>query len=249
MARHIENEAARLGYQVVFGSSDEDPEKLEDLIHTFLSRQVDGMIIVPVFQSDEFLRSLQDQPVPFVFIDRYLEGLEADSIVTDNYQGAYQLTRHLCDRGHPAVAAFATLPGLSSVRDRIRGYRAALKDVEGWVINVDFQHSGQGFDHLLEEALHKGCRAFFFTNNKLAISSLKYFHQKGLSVPEDVDIVSFDNTETFQVVQHCIPCLEQPIEEIAARAMEVLSRKIAGKIETGHEQVTLHGTLIHPDTC
>ncbi|MCK5137712.1 MAG: LacI family DNA-binding transcriptional regulator [Bacteroidales bacterium] len=255
MARYIENEAAKLEYQVMFGSSDENPEKLENLVNMFASRQVDGMIIVPVFQSESFLLSLQEQSIPFVFIDRYCEGVDEDAVVSDNYLGSYQLTSLLIKKGYGKIAAFANDLHLSNIKDRMHGYTTALKDsglnypVEDFIFEVDFDQLDTRLEAMLKQALENGCDAFFFANNKLGISSLKYFDKVGLTIPEDIGIVCFDNPEAFQVAKPGITCVEQPIELMCAKAINILSRKIEGKTESKPERISLPGKLIVRESC
>jgi len=253
MARFIENEAAKLEYQVMFGSSDENPEKLENLINMFTSRQVDGMIIVPVFQSKSFLLSLQEQSIPFVFIDRYCDGVDEDAVVSNNYMGSYQLTRLLTKNGYRKIAAIANVLHLSNIKERVHGFTTAIKDsgldypVEDFVYEVD--QLDTGVEAVLKQALENDCDAFFFANNKLGISSLKYFDKAGLSIPDDIGIVSYDNPEVFQATNPGITCMEQPIELMCAKALNILSRKIEGKSLTKPERISLDGNLIVRESC
>jgi LacI family transcriptional regulator len=255
MARCIENEAAKLEYQVMFGSSDENSEKLENLINTFSSRQVDGMIIVPVFDSERILLSLQEQSIPFVFVDRYCEGVDEDAVVVDNYLGSYELTSLLIKKGYRKIAALAHNLGLSNIKERIQGYTTALKEspldypVEEFIFEVDFDQVDTRLEAVLKRAHKDGCDAFFFANNKLGISSLKYFDKIGLSIKDDIGIVSFDNPEAFQVTKPGITCLEQPIELMCEKAIQLLSRKIEGRIKTKPERISLPGNLIIRESC
>ena len=255
MARYIENEAAKVEYQVMFGSSDENPGKLENLINMFTSRQVDGMIIVPVFQSESFLLSLQEQSIPFVFIDRYCDGVDEDAVVSDNYLGSYQLTSLLIKNGYRKIAAIANDFHLSNIKERIRGFTTAIKEseldysVEDFIHEVNLDQLDIRIEAVLKQTLNKGCDAFFFANNKLGISSLKYFDKIGLTIPGDIGIVSFDNPEAFQVANPGITCLEQPIELMCAKAINILSRKIEGNTKIKPERISLPGHLIIRESC
>ena len=255
MARFIENEAEKLEYQVMFGSSDENPGKLERLIDVFISRQVDGMIIVPVIQSERCLSSLREQSIPFVFIDRYCKEIEEDSVVSDNYLGAYQLTKLLIKNGYSKIAALTHNAQLLNIMDRVLGYKAALND-EGishtsgdLVFEVGFDQPGTRLETALKQALDKGCDSFFFANNELGINSLKYFDRMGLGIPDDVGIVSFDNPEAFQVVKPGITCWEQPVESMCIEATGILSEKIRGESASKPERISLPGSLIIRGSC
>ncbi len=255
MARYIENEAAKLGYQVLFGSSDENPEKLEDLINVFISRQVDGMIIVPVNKSENYLSSLQKQSIPFVFIDRYCSGFDAHAVVSDNYDGAYQLTSLLIDKGYKKIANLVYNIQLSNIIDRINGYTSALENAglndpdEDLVFKVGFDQLDARLDTVLKQITEKGCDSIFFANNNLGIQSLKFIDTYGLSIPKDIGIVSFDNPEAFHVVKPGITCFEQPIELMCKQAITVLQEKILGKKEIEPALISLPGKLIMRESC
>jgi len=255
MARFIENEASKLGYQVMFGSSDEDPKKLNDIINVFLTRQVDAMVIVPVKDSKDFLHSLQDQTIPFVFIDRYCEGVDESSVCTDNFDGAYQLNNILISKGYKKIGALVYDTGLSNNKERIKGYVSALKTAnlydanEDLVFEVGFKHMETRLESALKTAMRKGCDALFFANNSLGIQSLKYFDKMEIEIPTDMGMVSFDNPESFQIAKPGVTCLEQPIAQMCARAISILSDKIEGKGQEKNSSILLPGNLIVRGSC
>ena len=78
MARVVEDEADKYGYTVIFGSSDEDPQKSASLIESLVNRQVDGFIIAPVENTEDQIKTLIDRKIPVVLIDRFLKGVESN---------------------------------------------------------------------------------------------------------------------------------------------------------------------------
>lgn len=255
MARFIENEASKLGYQVMFGSCDEDSEKLNDLIDVFLSRQVDAMLIVPVNNSEKYLLALQEQPIPFVFLDRYCEGVNEDAVMTDNFEGGYQLSNVLVNKGYKKIAAFVYDTGLTNNKERIKGYISALKnanmynDSEDLVFEIGFKHLETRLESALNAAIKKGCDALFFANNNLGIQSLKYFNRMNIKLPQDLGIVSFDNPESFQISKPGVTCFEQPIEHMCTKAISILFNKIDGGLSEKKDLVLLPGNLIIRESC
>ncbi|MBI9065344.1 MAG: substrate-binding domain-containing protein, partial [Marinilabiliaceae bacterium] len=255
MARFIENEAAKLGYQVMFGSSDEDSNKLNSIVNVFLSRQVDGLVIVPVNGSEEFLKKLKDQSVPFVFIDRYSEGVDVETVCTDNFEGAYQLTHLLISKGCKKIASFVYDTNLTNNLERIKGYESCLKSAglykgnEELVYEVGFKHMEQRLESSIKLALKNKCDAFFFANNALGVHCIKYFKDNGVRIPDDIKVVSFDNPEAFQIVDPSITCYEQPIEQMSARAIKVLFDKIENRSLVQNRTYLLPGNLIVRNSC
>jgi len=86
LARIIEDEADRNGYTVIFGSSDEDVQKSQKLIETFINRQVDGLIIAPSEDAIPQLKYLQEEGIPFVLIDRYFPELKTNYVTIDIFK-------------------------------------------------------------------------------------------------------------------------------------------------------------------
>jgi len=254
MARFIENEASKIGYHVMFGSSDEDHEKLNELIKVFLSRQVDAMVVVPVRDCMEQLKELLNQPIPVVFIDRYCEGLNADVFCADNFDGGYQLTKHLVSRGYNKIAAFTLDNHLTNNIDRIRGYRAALIDTgiepDEKLINIfGYQEQDKKLKAALESALEMGCNALFFANNSIGINSMKYLSDLKLDIPGDIAMVSFDNPEAFHVSKPGITCYQQPMEKICTGTLDLISRRLNNN-EYADPNITMYkGEMILRNSC
>src|SRR5690606_21066348 len=86
LARNIELEAQKNGYTVLFGSSDEQLDKSQNLINTFLNRQVDGLIIAPVAGAQSQIEELKANGVRFVLMDRGFKDVETNVVVTDNHE-------------------------------------------------------------------------------------------------------------------------------------------------------------------
>ena len=254
MARCIENEAASLGYQVMFGSSDEDELKLQKLLNVFLSRQVDGIIVVPVRNSKEILFGLKKQAVPVVLIDRYCDGLNEDFVCSDNVEGSFQLTKLLLDKGYRRIAAFVYNTEVTNNRDRIKGYISAVQNVmslehlNDLVFEIGFNQVEARLESAIEKAIEMGCDALFFANNNLGMLSLNILNKLGKQVPTDIGVVSFDNPETFQIVKPGITCYEQPVEIMSSEAIRMLSAKINNKKLSEYQRI-LQGSLIIRESC
>lgn len=127
MARIIEDEASKLNYTVIFGSSDENAQKFGKLIDIFLTRQVDGLIIAPPENAENQIAYLQQQGLPFVLFDRYCPSVNTNYVALDNYTAAYNAVTHMIETGcrRPALVTYNST--LFHMQERIRGYSAALK--------------------------------------------------------------------------------------------------------------------------
>lgn len=248
MARHIENEASKLGYQVMFGSSDEDAGKLNSILNVFQSRQVDAVIVVPVENSEKCLKNLNEH-VPTIFIDRECIGIEEDVVCTDNYDGSIKLNNVLIKEGYKKVAAFVYNLNLSNNNERIRGYVESLPDnCIPIIYEIEFGNVQSSLQQALQSAIENGCDALFFANNSLGIQSFKLLRQIDKLLPSELGMVSFDNPEAFQISNPTITCFEQPMEEICMKAVSILANKIEGKESSKVQRILLKGKLIVRDS-
>ena len=126
IARGVEDTASEQGFSVIFCNTDESRDKETEYLNVVIQKQVDGVLLVPAFSSQESIKFLQDCGVPFVVLDRRMPELKVDIVRCDSEQGAYELTRHLLDLGHQRIAALSGSRQVTTAADRIAGYRRAL---------------------------------------------------------------------------------------------------------------------------
>lgn len=229
IARTIEDEAKKHHYTVIFGSSDENAEKSLDLINVLLKRQVDGFIIAPAEHTEAQVEYLKQSKIPFVLIDRYFPSLVTNSVTTDNYASAYEATRHLLDNGYERIAMLAYNSGLIHMRERIRGYKAAIKGFKQSKLHPIVGEVG--YNHLAEEVPEKMSAFFnqehpvdaiFFATNTLSIHGLKYLNRVNKQVPADTAVVCFDEGDAFDFFYCPLTYVEQPLTQVAKEAVRIL---------------------------
>ncbi|MAZ27693.1 MAG: LacI family transcriptional regulator [Cytophagaceae bacterium] len=233
IARIVEDEAAAKNYTVIFGSSDEKPKKMWRLLQYLINRQVDGFIITPTEGSEEQIKHLKEQNIPFVLIDRYYPEIPSNHVVIDNYKAAYDATSHLIEQGNKKVGMLAYDNTLFHMRERIRGYRDALKnhDIQfqpSWLHEINFadikEKIAPAVDDMLQDG--KGVDSIFFATNTLAVYGLKYLETINCTVGEDVSVVSFDEGEAFDFFYCPLTFIRQPLIELAKNAVQILNRHI-----------------------
>ncbi|HET9221779.1 MAG TPA: LacI family DNA-binding transcriptional regulator, partial [Roseiflexaceae bacterium] len=128
VARGVEDVAQRNGYTVIFGNSDESPEKERQYIQALLSRRIDGLLIAAAGSTSRtMLDLLIRHKNPFVLIDRAIEGVPADTVIGDSVGGARALTEHLLGLGHRRIALINGAPEVPTARDRLSGYLQSLR--------------------------------------------------------------------------------------------------------------------------
>lgn len=233
IARIIENEATKKGYTLIIGSSDENKEKFESLLNMFYHRQAEGLIIAPVENSEICLEKLQKQKLPFVFIDRYLPKMQADSIQINNYDISYTVTQHLINGGRKNILLVAYDTMLEHLLQRNKGFTDALKAnnlefTPDNLLNVNKDYIDQDIDNGFNRLFQTSSKpdAVFFTSNKLAVSGLKKLMKSGINIPAELAIVAFDETEAYELFSVPLSYVSQPLTDIGISAVTLLHDKI-----------------------
>ena len=126
LARIVEDEAIKMGYTVIFGSSDEDELKSGLVLNTFLNRQVDGYIIVPSEGSVKQISSLLRRKRPVVLVDRYFPEISCSHIVLNNYQATYDAAAYLINKGYKRIALVAYKTSLIHMKERVRDRKSVV---------------------------------------------------------------------------------------------------------------------------
>lgn len=230
IARIIEDEAEKNNYTVLFSSSDESEERLQKLINVFLNHQVDGLIIAPTNNSASHLLYLQENEIPFVLVDRYFPDVKASYVAIDNYKAGYELVKHVINNGFNKVGLITFETALLHLRERKRGYMAAIQENglfldTGWIKEIimggDLKvQVEQSIDELL--ALPEPVEAILFATNELSRIGLKHIIKLPVKIPDDLAIISFDESDAADLFYAPITYMKQPIKEMGELAIKLL---------------------------
>ncbi|MCW3108448.1 MAG: LacI family transcriptional regulator [Segetibacter sp.] len=233
LARIIEDEAEKYNYTVIFGSSDENPEKSLKLTNVLLNHQVDGLILAPAENSMNQLLFLQQNEVPFVLIDRYFPDLETSYVAIDNYKAAFTLVQHVINKGYKRIGLITFNSKLFHLQERKRGYTSALEE-NGLVINKDWikevsltqtkTEVEKAIDGLL--ALEEPVEVILFASNNLSMFGLKHIIKLPIKVPDDLAIISFDESDASDLFYSPITHMKQPLKKIGQLATKILLENI-----------------------
>lgn len=256
IAHHVERKAKGLGYNVVFSSSNEDPETEKQLIYSMLNRQMDGLIIASTQKNQADIEELNRANFPFVLIDRHYPDLNTNYVIVDNQKGAESMTRHLLEQGKKRICLVSIESELDAMLQRRLGYEKALRDAGLELVSEMVKAlSPFGYESEMEGAVREMLRGsqvvdgIVFTTHYLAASGLRVLKALKVKVPDEVAIISFDELGAFDLVEPPITANRQPVEEIGRFAVEILVHEI-GKKKTGIEkQRVLPTQLLIRSSC
>ncbi len=223
--RHIEDYCFKRNYTVIFGSSDENPNKLENLIGIFLDKGVDGLLVVPCEGADEAICAVAKRGTPIVLLDRDVPNHSFDSVMLNNVEAGILATEVLIHQGCKKIDLVAWNTAVTNLRDREFGYhkameRAGLAD-NCFVHRMDFHHDERMSD-VVKAIRERKTDGVVFINNTLSILGVKEIMSAGLSIPDDVRLSTFDYVEDLVMYNTDISFIRQPIELLGANAVDLL---------------------------
>jgi LacI family transcriptional regulator len=233
LARIVEDEANKFNYTVIIGSSDENQQKSAKLIDTLLNRQVDGLIISPPADSEAQMTELKNQDIPFVLLDRYFPSVKTNYVALNNHAAALMATEHLIDSGCRRIGMINYKTRLFHLQERKRGYLTALKKHEmafrkTWLRQVDIANNKFEIEKAVREvlSLDEPVDGLIFASNIIAAHGLKFINTLPIKVPDDLAIVSFDETEALDLFYAPLTYIKQPLREMGAMATKILLENI-----------------------
>lgn len=250
LARGAEDAAMKLGYKLLLGNSDESLAKEAEYVDMLLSTRVDGVLFAPSGDaSKKHLNMLQKHKIPFVLLDREVPGIESDSVMGESKEGARQLVEHLISQGHRRIAMLSGMLDVSTARDRLVGYKDALKahDIafdKYLVVEIGYKSLSDDtiIDRLL--GLDDPPTAIFAANNFLAISAIRTLRSKQIRVPEDISIVCFDDLGADSVIHPFLTVVAQPSYQFGLQGTQCLVDRIQGIAGVGWHKLIFPSELI-----
>lgn len=234
IARCIEDYAYKHRYTVLFGSTDENPQKLENLINVFTDKGVDGLIVVPCEGSDAIIRNVVNKDIPVVLLDREVPDAEVSSVVLNNRRASAKATAALVEQGFGRIEMISYSMTLSNIKEREQGYRDCMNET-GLAEYINIHYLGHGSLHLINDiivdAKKRGVEALVFATNTLAIAGMKAIALNGWHIPSDFAMACFDGNEIFDVYDTAVTYVCQPIDKFGAESFKLLMKLIENRGE------------------
>ncbi|WP_044171197.1 LacI family DNA-binding transcriptional regulator [Flectobacillus major] len=238
VVKGIEAEAFHRGYSLLLTQTGESYERELINLQTLSRGQVEGFIISLSQETSnyEHLKRLQRKGIPMVFFDRDAVEIDVSKVMVDNVGAAYEAVQHLLDNGCKKIAILAGPKNVTVSNQRLEGYKKALKDAG---IQVDEALIVHG-EYNLEKAialttqlaeLNEIPDGLVVVSDRLAVGSIMALKAKGIRIPEDVAVVSFNDEPICSLITPTLSSVAQPTAEIGRMATSLL----INQIEDGEE--------------
>ncbi|CAH1196671.1 MULTISPECIES: substrate-binding domain-containing protein [unclassified Paenibacillus] len=243
ITKHLEDQ----GYYGILHILNEHDEKALTLPRLYSESKVDGFIVLGQI-SKEYIELVQSMEAPKIFLDFYDEHADIDSVVTDNFYAAYELTNYLVQQGHRQIAYVGNLYSTSSIQDRFLGYYKSLLEhrlpLNQELVLNDRDERGTFVEIELPEELPT---AFVCNCDQVAHLLVQKLTSMGVRVPDQCSVVGFDNDIYAMLSDPKLTTVEVDVEHMARTAVQSILKKIE-QPNRSFGRVQVKGNIIYRDS-
>ncbi|KIL49800.1 LacI family DNA-binding transcriptional regulator [Jeotgalibacillus soli] len=235
MVSGITEELSHYGYQVLLANTNLDPVLEIDYLKLLKARQVDGIILVATNVSDALIKEIHKLTIPFAVLGQEIPGVT--SIHYDDYQAAYDITRHVIKKGHTSIGFIGVPEADQAVGyERKRAFIQAMRDHalplnEHWIqeAKFDIDSGNEAIKRMFESRDKLAPTAVIAVTDRLAIGAMQYLKERGLSIPHDIGITGMGNSELSRYVTPPLTTIHYHYKTAGEEVARIILDKIDGK--------------------
>jgi len=206
----MEDAATKQGYNLIISQSLEKSSKEIVNAYTMFNKRVDGLLISLASDTEniDHFAPFFSKKIPVVFFDRVYEHADSTCIIIDNYQAAYDITKHLLDEGSRQIMHLGGNTLRNVYAERLRGYKQALKDYNIsfnekliHTSNLSEEDGTKAAEHILKMKPKERPDAVFAANDTAAVHCMIRLKAEGLTIPGDIAFAGFNNDPISKIVE------------------------------------------------
>lgn len=249
IVQRVEGLLYQHGYSILLCSSNDNLEQENEKLRLLLEKNVDGMIVIPFSGVTEHFLAVKKAGIPLIAVDRSLRGVEADTILVDNFLGAKEATSALIREGFKRIGFIGGNIHVQTATERYMGYLEAFKEAR-LPVEQDFVFFGgmtQDAGHTLMREVfdHPGFpEAFFCVNDMVHIGATAYlFEEVSISQSQKIVFSTFDYMYYGPLLKNCHYAAIQPMEEMGKAIADLLLRRLDGDNSDFPRKIVLKPTI------
>jgi LacI family transcriptional regulator len=251
---YIEKLVNQKGYTLFLGNTDEDLDTEIRYLRTLANMRVDGLLLATSGRKNEDilireLRGFSPLGIPVTLIVRRLDQVLFDTIVLDNFKGAYEATRYAVSMGHRRIAIISSPVHTSASSERIGGYLKALEEAglpyDGKLIHAGEATPQSGYEitgRLLD--LPKPPTLIFVASNFPLLGVLRALRERNLHIPDRISLICFDDPEWSAYLDPPLTVVQTTVEDLCGKAVNFLFDRIEGSYKDGPRISTISTSLL-----
>lgn len=244
--RGITDTAKKSGYNVILVNTDEEQNAEIDAVQVLLDKRVDGLIVAPASSTETaHLQRVRDSGRPLVLLDRTANGLPVETIAVHTTSISYEATQYLLGRGHRRIAFISTLKSespfsagteveSSQISERLEGMQRAFSD-KGLAFPYDLVRLNAGDADSIKDITRELLRlpdpatVVVASDGLIALSVLGAIQELGLSIPDDVSFLMYDDFAWTRLTTPPLTVVAQPVYDMGVAAATALIQQIQGR--------------------
>lgn len=232
---HIQEQAKKYGYTVITTNTNESLDEFRNAVATLLNKQVDGIILVPVDEGQESMLRIMKRNLPLVQIDRFYPDIKANYIIIDNYKVSREVIEGLIGKGLRRIAVVCYDINLNALTERRQGYIDVLESYQlldfTLIKNINYEHQEEEIRQAIIDLKNDPDKveAIFFCSRRVFITGVKYMHRETIKIPEEMEVVCFDEIDSFSITNMPITYIKQPIKKMGEKAVDILMEQMDGE--------------------
>ena len=235
------------GYHVLVFMVQNTSDSVDEIVQDLLDYRVDGIVAASVAFRGELVDRCADSGIPVVLFNRGQDGGGVSTVTSANVAGGARVAEFLVGAGHERIAHIAGWQGSSTGRDRKRGFIDGLAQLErSAVAVVDGMYDQEVASAATLELFNNGPRpdAIFVGNDHMAFAVMDALRGKlGLSVPDDVSVVGYDDVPLASWDAYDLTTVRQPVNQMVDATVETLLAEIDSH-DRPEQKIEIHGPLI-----
>ncbi|MBR0597152.1 LacI family DNA-binding transcriptional regulator [Sinanaerobacter chloroacetimidivorans] len=227
IAKGVEDVAHQKKYNIMLCTTEEDRGKEKEQVENFLTRKVDGIILVSSFLKNSDLQQIKKQDVSVVLIGKNEDNTGANLVYTDYKAATSEAVKHMIEIGHRKIGMiYGTRPKLENM-DKLEGFKKTLME-EGLNYRdshiVEEENSIEGGYLAASKLLNQADRpeALFVSSDTMAIGAMEKIKQTGLRIPQDIAVVGFDNLKISGFMEPKLTTVAKPMYRMGLVAARLL---------------------------
>jgi LacI family transcriptional regulator len=232
--RGIEDVAYEAGYNVIICQSYDSADREKAIVETLINGKVDGFLVSMANETKvlDHFKMIQSKGLPLIFFDRVPNQLEVSKVELDDYAGAFKAVEHLIQQGCKQIVHFAGPRHVSIYKNRLEGYKAALK-----------KHGLPYSNSLVMDGIitrEKGSEAavaiqqmkprpdgIFSAGDYSALGAIMKFKELGVRIPQDIAVVGYANEPYSEILDPALSSVDQHSKEMGLSVARLFLEEIA----------------------
>ncbi|MBF7015921.1 ribose utilization transcriptional repressor RbsR [Staphylococcus durrellii] len=222
---------------------------LEENIKHLVEHGVDGLVIGRFIDKPENLNAyLNKHKVPYVVLDQSEDNGFTDIIRTNEHEGGKSAAKHLIDYGHTNLAIIQPYELMANMKDRISGFEEYCDACNiSMPVKIDTELSKLGGRNAVGQIISKKVTGIFAINDEIAIGAIRALIDKGITVPEDISIIGYDDIDFAKYMNPALTTIAQPMDDIGKVALKLIIEKVEG-LSSKTEKIELPTQIIVRET-